>query len=80
MPALIAYSISSYVLCDIAEQLYETYNIDDVKHTHYTRFYNQLLSQGSKLKKEVIVDIEDIYIVVREVYQFKCLITGIRFL
>ncbi|KAM3135639.1 hypothetical protein pb186bvf_012310 [Paramecium bursaria] len=75
MPALIAYSISSYVLCDIAEQLYETYNIEDVKHTHYTRFYNQLLNQGSKLKKEVIVDIEDIYIVVREVYQFKCLIT-----
>lgn len=40
MPALVAYALSSYVLCDIAEQLYKPFTVDEVKQANYAKIYN----------------------------------------
>eukprot|EP01016_Furgasonia_blochmanni_P014419 TRINITY_DN1754_c0_g1_i5.p1 TRINITY_DN1754_c0_g1~~TRINITY_DN1754_c0_g1_i5.p1 ORF type:complete len:395 (-),score=44.79 TRINITY_DN1754_c0_g1_i5:28-1212(-) len=78
MPALMGYSLSSYVLCDLAGQLYKPHNIDEVKANNYNRMYQLLCSFEKKAgvhENDMHFDVEDIYMLTREVYEWKCVIT-----
>ena len=48
MPAIFAYAISSYVLCDLANKLYKHFETDDVKQGNYAKVYNILTQDARK--------------------------------
>lgn len=53
--------------------------MDDVRATNYARLYSHILNQAKKAnipQEDVEIDIEDMYIIAREVYNWKCLICG----
>ncbi|KAL4485467.1 hypothetical protein ABPG72_008335 [Tetrahymena utriculariae] len=78
MPALVAYSLSSYVLCDLAGQLYKPFLIDEVKQANYAKLFNNLQQEARKIGisyEDLEFDMEDIYIVAREIYDWKEVVT-----
>lgn len=54
--------------------------MDDVKQTTYNRLYQLVLTLGKKqgIKVEDLnIDIEDMYIIARETYDWKCILCGL---
>jgi len=81
MTAMMAYSVSSYVLCDLAGQMYTPLVMSDVKLNDYERIMKRLTGDENKRgvrNENLAVDIEDVYILVREVFEWTCVVTGKR--
>lgn len=48
---------------------------------HYSRFHTMLIGRAKKIGKtleDLNLDMEEIYILVRDVYEWKCLLKGKR--
>lgn len=71
MPIAVATLIASYVLCDICNESYEPYFLDDVKNTLYLKILNRLVADEKKFgieADEVALDIDDVYLLLRHIF------------
>jgi hypothetical protein len=48
MPAMFAYALSSYVLCDLAGMKYNPFAVDEVRLSNYAKVYNILTQEARK--------------------------------
>lgn len=78
MPAIMGMAIASYVLCDLAGELYQPFETDYVKATTINKLYNELINDEKRRGvplKEMHVDMEEVSILAKEVYKWKSLIS-----
>lgn len=78
MPAILGMTIASYVLCDLAGEPYKPFETDYVKSAALNKLYNELINDERKNGvpvKNLQVDMEEVCILAKEVYDWKCLVT-----
>ncbi|CAD8160095.1 unnamed protein product [Paramecium octaurelia] len=73
MPALFAYSLAAYVLCDIAGCAPTTLCQNDIKMPYFIQQIQLLAQQAKKNKVDLNLDIEDL-VVIYKAYNGQCLV------
>ncbi len=71
MPAILGMTIASYVLCDLAGELYKPYDTDYVKSASLNKVYCELINDEKKrgvIIQDMEVDMEEVAILAKEVF------------
>jgi hypothetical protein len=68
MPAILGMTIASYVLCDLAGELYQPFEADYVKSTALNKIYCELINDERKRgvpQRDMEVDMEEVAILAK---------------
>lgn len=74
-PALFAYALTSYVLCELGGHKIEPYKAEDFNIAYYDKLFNVMNQEALAVNRFLEIDFEEMVILVREVYGLNCLVT-----